>query len=287
MHFRGARRVAIESGELVVDDLRHRKPAVYQESGDARRYIDAELPPARRRSSLSSSATYDRTLPLVIDPVLTYATYAGGSGTETGNAIAVDSAGNAYLAGGTDPPISRSKAHPTHAFLTKLDPAGAKILATAVIGGASIDGIAIDAADSVVVTGSIVTAAEFPGATKGAYQAGATAYAARFTQDSAGFKPAFIATFAAVPSAVALDPSGAIYLTGSADATFQTTAGALRTTPGGADDAFALKLSADGSQAVYATFLGGSNTDTGARDRSRRGGTGGARRRYRSRRIFR
>jgi uncharacterized protein (TIGR03437 family) len=255
MHFPGARRVAIESGELVVDDLRHRKPAVYQESGGARRYIDASYR-LRAGEVTFELGDYDRTLPLVIDPVLTYATYDGGAGTETGNAIAVDSAGNAYLAGGTDSPS-------THAFLTKLDPAGAKILATAAIGGASIDGIAIDAANNIIVTGSIITGADFPGATKGAYQAGATAYAARFTQDSAGFKPAFIATFAAVPSAVALDPSGAIYLTGSADAAFQTTAGALRTTPAGSGDAFALKLSPDGSQAVYATFLGGSNTDTG------------------------
>ena len=40
----------------------------------------------------------------VIDPVLSYATYAGGSGKEAGKAIAVDGAGNAYVAGNTDSP---------------------------------------------------------------------------------------------------------------------------------------------------------------------------------------
>ena len=46
---------------------------------------------------LSLSNPINRTS--VIDPVLSYATYAGGSGKETGKAIAVDVAGNAYLAG--------------------------------------------------------------------------------------------------------------------------------------------------------------------------------------------
>ncbi|MCU1239167.1 MAG: uncharacterized protein JWP63_7134, partial [Candidatus Solibacter sp.] len=264
MRFRGARRVAIDGGELVVDGMRHQQPAVYQEAGGARRYVVASY--RLRGGEVSFElGDYDRTLPLIIDPVLTYATYAGGSGAETGNAVAVDTTGNAYLAGGTDSTDFALLKGATSArgYLTKLDPAGAKTLATAVIGGASIDAMAVDASRDVVVTGSITTAAQFPGATPGAYQAGATAYVARFTQDASGFKLGFIATFEGVPSAVALDPSGAIYLTGSANGTFQTTAGAMQTAIGGATDAFVLKLSADGSKAVFATLLGGSNNDTG------------------------
>src|SRR6266404_4567250 len=46
-------------------------------------------------------AQYDTSKPLVIDPVLLYSTYLGGSGNESGYGIAVDSLGNAYVTGQT------------------------------------------------------------------------------------------------------------------------------------------------------------------------------------------
>src|SRR2546427_12683521 len=44
-------------------------------------------------------AAYDASRPLIIDPVLFYSTYLGGSGDDIGNSIAVDAAGNAYVTG--------------------------------------------------------------------------------------------------------------------------------------------------------------------------------------------
>lgn len=215
----------------------------------------------------------------MIDPVLTYATYAGGSGSETGSAIAVDATGSAYLAGTTDSAdFAMLRGAPTsgvRGFIAKLDGRGTNAVATAVIGGATIAGIALDTTGNVVVAGSI-TGSTFPGSTSGAYQTGsATGFIAKFTQDAAGFKLLFVSTIAATPTGVALDAFGAIYVTGSAGAAFQATPGAVQTSNAGntcfsiftgsrpCPDAFVLKLSSDGSRLNYATYLGGGGEDMG------------------------
>ena len=267
LRFRGAERVSLEGEDLVAGSLRHHRPVAFQESAAGRRAVAVRyhLHAGEVRFELGP---YDRTLPLVIDPVLSYAAYAGGSGAERGSAIAVDPAGNySYLAGTSDSPnfpaLKGASLAGAHAFVVKLDATGANFTSTAVIFGATIDAVALDSAGNPVVTGSITDAAQFPGATSGAYQAGATGFVARFTQDATSvLKPAFVSTFAATPAAMALDAAGGIYVAGAASATFRTTPGALQSAMGGGtSDAFVLKLSADGARAMYATYVGGSSWD--------------------------
>jgi len=210
----------------------------------------------------------DQTQRSVTDPVLSYATYAGGSGKETGKAIAVDVAGNAYLAGNTDSPdfpaLKGVAGSGQRGFVGRLDASGSNFTWLAGIAGSRIDGMALDPGGNPVVTGSIIDAARFPGATSGAYQAGATGFVARIVQAATGFQLAFVSTFAATPGAVAVDAQGAIYVTGVAGAAFRTTPGALQAAlAGGTTDAFVLKLSPDGARALYATYLGGKSADVG------------------------
>ncbi len=78
---------------------------------------------------------YDRTQPLVIDPVLTYATFLGGSDIESATSIAIDSQGNLIVAGGTQssdfpttsaslyPGYPAAKSDPLYPFVVKINPA--------------------------------------------------------------------------------------------------------------------------------------------------------------------
>lgn len=63
--------------------------------------------------------------------------------------------------------------------------------------------------------------------------------------------------------ALAVDAAGAVYLTGVTQSADFPTVNAVQATPGGAGDAFALKLNPAGSALAYSTYLGGSATDAG------------------------
>jgi hypothetical protein len=92
-----------ENGNLVLDtnsgELIQRRPKVYQMYDGERKPVEARyrLLPGKRVAF--EIAEHDRALPLVIDPVLTYATYLGGSSNDSVNAIAVDSTGAVYVTG--------------------------------------------------------------------------------------------------------------------------------------------------------------------------------------------
>ena len=127
-----------------------------------------------------------------------YSTYVGGSSTEEGRAIAVDSAGAAYVMGGTDSadlpiadPIQAAYAGSTDLFVTKISPDGSSFVYSSYLGGSGTDftysqfgshgGIAVDGSGDAYVAGD-TSSADFP--TLGAYQA-----------TGAGSTDAFVAKF--------------------------------------------------------------------------------------------
>jgi len=110
--------------------------------------------------------------PLIIDPVLSWATYLGGSGDDSGSAIAVDQAGNAYVTGATHTPGSGfpgtagSPLQSTFgggngdAFVTKINAAGTALVYSTYLGGSGADAggaIAVDQAGNAYVTGGTST----------------------------------------------------------------------------------------------------------------------------------
>jgi hypothetical protein len=115
LSFEGAESVSIgPEGDLLLHTeervLRMQRPVVYQEIDGRREPVESSYIAAGRSEFSFELAAYDTQKPLVIDPVLSYSTYIGGSSDDIGTAIAVDASGNAYIAGhtrSTDFPVPR------------------------------------------------------------------------------------------------------------------------------------------------------------------------------------
>jgi hypothetical protein len=207
---------------------------------------------------------------------LIYSTYLGGTGADAGQAIAVDTIGNAYVVGNTnsnDFPVTATAAQAAlgggnDAFLSLLDGTGALVYST-YLGGSGLDvatGVAVDAVGSAYVTG-YTQSVDFP------------TTVASFQPGLGGGSDAFVTKFLAAGSIVYctylggstldiargidVDTAGNAYIVGyTQSADFPTTVGALQTTYGGGNaDAFVAQLNPLGSALNYATFLGGSGDD--------------------------
>ncbi|HEX7180397.1 MAG TPA: SBBP repeat-containing protein [Thermoanaerobaculia bacterium] len=279
----GADRVEIDpAGDLVLAledrEVRLKKPVAYQEVGAERREVRSgyRLLPAADGSLRVGFEVgrYDPAQSLVIDPILAYSTYLGGSNNDQGVAIAADAAGNAYVTGLTESPdFPLANALSTtltgaEAFVTKLDPSGALVFST-YLGGSRSEtgaGIAVDAATNVYVTG-ITSSLDFPlvnplpvpidqlqgdvFVAKLAPGGSALVYSTRLGGSGSEFG-----------SAIAVDPQGHAYVTGWTNSSDFPTVHPLSLARGSAD-AFVAKLHPSGSSLVYSTYLGGTGGDLG------------------------
>ncbi len=158
--------VGTEGGEVIFH-----KPVVYQPglssvAGSSLITRNSSLVEGRYRLESENHirfevGPYDRSRPLVIDPVLVYSTYLGGSDGDSAGSVAVDRWGNAYVTGSTgssDFPITAGAFQTTccGAFVTKLNPVGSALVYSTYLGGsdgAYGAGIAVDASGDAVVTG--------------------------------------------------------------------------------------------------------------------------------------
>lgn len=246
--FPGADDISVApSGDLIIKtgrgQVRQRKPIAYQDVGGVRHRVRAAF--SLRRGEISFSVgDYDRTRPLVIDPVVEYSTFLGSVGSyDQAQALAVGEDGAAYVAGltfGADFPTTGSAFDPgghgqtpcaplespgfqpppvdhcrSDAFVSKLKPDGRGLVYSTFLGGAKSDRI----------------------------------------QD------------------IAVDHTGAAYVAGGTDSDdFPTTAGALDPAAAGKrrvmgaglvvlSESFVAKLNPDGSKLEYSTLLGGADAE--------------------------
>lgn len=262
----------IEGGEMTLQ-----KPVIYQLVKGKRQIIDGQYIHLAENEVGFKVSSYEAQAPLIIDPVLSYSTYLGGSSDDVGTTIAVDAAGNAYLAGytySTNFPIlnayDRSLGHGDEdVFITKLDPTGSALVYSTYLGSARdmdiATGIAVDDAGNAYVTG-MTSGSGFP-VTAGAYQTGQTGGGAFAAKLSATGNALVYSTYilGATNPRIAIDTAHNVYMTGSATPAFSTTAGAFQTAIANPDgrSTFIAKLNAAGTAMEYATFVDGSTQGQG------------------------
>jgi len=234
---------------------------------------------------------------------LLYSTYLGGSGSaysygsDHGNGIAVDSAGNAYIVGSTDSndfPVTPNAFQSActspvgchGAFVAKIDPSAsgaASLLYSTYLSGSDSEqnddgfGIAVDSSGNAYITGA-TGSRDFP-ITPNAFERTCGecgtgqyyAFVAKLNPQASGkasllYSTFFGGTIDQIRSAIAVDSSGNAYVTGTAADGFPVTARAFQKKLDGTGDAYVAKLNPAASgkaSLLYSTLLGGRGDDWG------------------------
>jgi hypothetical protein len=305
----GARKLQIDSrGDLVMSvpggQVALQKPLIYQEVNGERREIAGNYSIAGDRQVRFSVAKYDHTQPLTIDPILNYSTFLGGSGTGTNGdsafGLALDAAGNAYLAGqtfSTDFPQMNAAlstapvdiAAEGTGFVSELNPAGSALLYSTYLGGSgSVNGgdlaeaIAVDTASpvNIYVTGQTFSP-DFPVSTNAniglpgptGTAGGGSAFVTKLNPSLSGANQLVYSTYLGGDTSddghgIAVDSTGNIYVDGITFSTnFPTVNPLFAQTSLANGNAFLTEINpaaATGpASLVFSTYLGGTGAGGG------------------------
>ena len=297
LSFSGVSSIAIDRTGALIESLsdgghiEQPSPAVYQVANGVKSPVRSGYRMIGRTGVGFTLGAHDLSQPVVIDPVIDYASYVSSEQT-TG--IAVDRNGDAYVVGDggasdfptTSGAFQTSVYDAESAVITKFNPQGSGVLYSTFIGGHTTTAApsgrpAVDAAGNLYVAGIVTFAsycqipscADFP-VTPGAFQTvfrGSSNSHFVVKLDPTGSRLVYSSYlggsgFEKGPS-VAVDTSGSAYVTGTtSSADFPTTPGAFQPHLGApfATNAFITKINPRGSALVYSSYLGGSSEDIAA-----------------------
>jgi hypothetical protein len=282
----GASRLRLEeSGDAVIctaaGELRQRRPVAYQwisgrqVSVDCRFLLSRGEPgPEGARSILRFAVgAYDRTKPLVIDPVIVYSTLLGGTGQDTAFRAAVDASGALYVSGWTASidfplaaPFQGANAGLLDAFVAKLDPTGRTLEYATYVGGSANDfGGPMDfGSDGSLYLALDTRSSDFPiwaNAADPTYAGNSDAAVVRLSPSGADllYSTFFGGSGFEGVYGMEVGANGEATVTGETEsADLLTTSGAFQTSFGGEGDIFAFRVNAPGTAVVWSTYVGGS-----------------------------
>ena len=277
MAFEGGDTLAVsDEGALEVaaggEILRLLPPTVFQAVEGTREAIAGRYVRTRTGEVGFEIGRYDRSLPLVIDPVVEWATFLGGAGQDQVNAVAVDADGFVYVGGFTtsaDFPAANARDGQMDGaidgFVSKLSPDGSQLIWSTYLGGSlrdEIRGLQVDAQRNVYVSGP-TESTDFPttdGAAQETLNGPTDAFVAKLTPAGDGlvYSTLFGGPEAENAKKLDIDATGAVYLTGeSGSSQVPTTPSAFQTGLGGSIDLFLARIAADGSAVEWASYFGG------------------------------
>jgi len=269
------------NGDLILGtsfgEIRQHKPNLYQELADGRSKVEASYV-LRSGAVAIEVAGYDHRRALIIDPVLTYSSYLGGSANDSGAAVAIDLLGNVYITGSTvsaDFPLVnpfQPKKGIQNVFVTRLNATGSAYVYSTYLGGAGTDAglaIAVDSGGDAYVTGA-TSSSDFPtlNPVQGTLAGAQNAFIAKLNASGSQlvYSTYLGGSASDQGSGIAVDYADNAYVTGSASSTNFPTVNAFQPAmagPPGGTDAFVTKINPMGSAYVYSTYLGGIGNDTG------------------------
>ena len=221
--------------------------------------------------SFQVTGPYDPNRELVLDPDLAWSTYLGGSDTDYGYDIDVDSSGNTlvtgstrssgWVSGGFDTSFNPS----TDAFVVKLSPSGGHLWST-YLGGIDYDGghgIAVDPSGNVFMTGWTYSFGWVSGGFDTSYNGDADAFVAKLSPSGGHLWSTYLGGSGDDRGYdIALDSSDNALVTGGTGSSGWVLGGFDTSYNGNDYDAFVAKLSPSGGH-LWSTYLGGSNWDFG------------------------
>jgi hypothetical protein len=296
IHFDGVDKIAVNApGELVLalsgGEIHQPKPVIYQMANGARREISGGYRLVDAHTVAFAVGNYDHSLPLVIDPILSYSTYFGGNYGETAWAVKVDTNGFVYIAGQTfsskftnNVPLSTPGAYQTNyhggmlagdAFVAKFGNPGTNLIYFTYLGGSGDDAayaLAVNEAGYAFIAGATDSTNfpfrnAIPGGTNisGMFNKYASAYLAdAFVAElDAGGSNLIYSTYLGGGAAdaaygIALDSSDNAYVTGFTYSTnFPTTTNAFQKHLGVTNSAFSSYFNAN----VFVAEIGAGGTN--------------------------
>jgi hypothetical protein len=265
-----------QDGNLVVGiggrSLSFLSPRCYQDTAGGRTEVSGGYVLTGSRLAFRIGA-YDRTRELVVDPVLAYSTYLGGTGGDSGSGIGVDAAGDAYVTGSTFSanfptlnPIQATLTGFMNVFVTKFTPAGNALIYSTYLGGNATDqatGIAVDPAGDAYVTG-YTNSTNFPvlNPIQPGLAGGNDAFVLKLDPSGSAL---LYSTYLGGSQfdgaqAIALDGAGDAYIAGSTGSADFPLKNALKGTLTAVYNAFVSVLNPSGNALLYSTYLGGSGS---------------------------